>query len=53
MPDKSIRSIDQLEDVQEMVDLVQKLDKEQKKIALAALRGAVLIADAEAEKKGA
>ena len=36
-------------EVQEVINLISKLDKEQKKIILATLRGAVLIADCEKE----
>lgn len=33
-------------DVQEVIQLISKLDDEKKKIALAALRGAVLVSEA-------
>lgn len=39
-------------DVQEVIDLVSRLDIEQKKMVLAALRGAVLIADIDSKKEG-
>lgn len=42
-----------VKDVQEVIELISKLDEEQKKMVLAALRGAVLIAEADSEKKGA
>lgn len=43
-----------INDIQELLSLISKLNDEQKKLILATLRGAVLIADAEnAEKKGA
>lgn len=37
-------------DMQEIIQLISKLDTEQKKTVLASLRGAVLIADCEKEK---
>jgi hypothetical protein len=40
-----------LDDVNEVISLLSKLDENQKQIVLASMRGAVLIADAE--KKGA
>jgi hypothetical protein len=43
--------INEIKDIQEMITLIDKLDSDQKKIVLASLRGAVLIADSD--KKGA
>jgi F0F1-type ATP synthase beta subunit len=43
--------LNEFKDLQEMITLIDKLNPEQKKIVLATLRGAVLIADAD--KKGA
>jgi len=40
-----------LNDIQEIISLIGKLDENQKQIILASLRGAVIIADSE--KKGA
>ncbi len=40
-----------VKDVQEIIDLISNLDDEQKKLVLAALRGAVLIADTDKKEE--
>lgn len=47
---KNTVSVD-LDDIQEVISMLGKLNENQKQIVLASMRGAVLIADAE--KKGA
>lgn len=47
--EKKTTTVD-LNDVQEIISLLSKLDENQKQIVLASFRGAVLIADTE--KKG-
>jgi hypothetical protein len=47
LADKGHSATVEVDDVQEVISLISKLDGNQKQIVLASLRGAVLIADSE------